>query len=571
MKKIAHMPSLDNLLSRVSRSKHYVALFFAMCVMSCGVFGDDNTYRRVGDKVNQAEPYPVVTSKLALKCTVDLSREVGSIDPRIFGTNLEWFNDAGGLASEDLALKKKITKLAKEQGVTVMRYPGGTLADFYNWRDGIGPVASRPKRKHPTDTGSSFNNFGSPEFFQFLKDTQSEALITVNVGTGTAKSAADWVAYTNKPQHAARARDGFKEPLGVKLWEIGNELYLPGNPGEQKITITPEVYASRYLEFSRAIKAVDPTVTTVAIGVAKSHIGPDTEYPNWTKVLLERAANEIDMIAVHNAYFPMLYTERQPHVKDVYPALMASPEAVDKSLVTLEKLIAQYEGNKKIGIAVTEWGGLFSLPEVDNYWVDHVKTMGTGIYVARMLQVLMSHERVQLANYFKLTDRSFMGWINYAGEPKVPFWVFALYANHVGDKRLSSNMLSPTYDAPAIGIMAAQKGVPEVTAVASQNSHDGKIYVNFVNRSITTRYPITLDFLNGKVKKQATVLTLQTKELTAHNGRDIPPEWPYELSYEPYSSATPNSIKIKENVWNGEQPLTIAPFSVMTIVFDMQK
>lgn len=547
----------------------------ALSLLSCSAQGGNDygstNYRKMGDKVNQAESYPVVESKLALKGTIDLGKPIGTVDKRIFGTNLEWFNDAGGLASQEIGLKEKITALTKSQGATVMRFPGGTLADYYDWRDGIGPKENRPKRKHPTDPGSSFNHFGSPEFFQFLKATNSEALITVNVGTGTAKSAAEWVAYANQPNHSLREKDGFKAPIGVKLWEIGNELYLPGNPGEVKITTTPEEYAKRYLTFSRAMKAVDPSITTVAIGVAKSHIGPDTEFQNWTKVLLEKASQEIDMIAVHNAYFPMLYKERHPHVRDVYPALMAAPEAVEKSIVDLEKLIEQYEKNKKIGIAITEWGGLFSYPEVDNYWVDHVKTLGTGIYVARMMQVLLSHSRIQLANYFKLTDRSFMGWVNYAGDPKVPFWVFALYANLSGNERLQSELMSPNYDAPRIGIMEAQKNVPEVTMVATRDAQKKKVFVNIVNRSLTTQYPLNLTFLNGKKPKQANVYKIEAKELTAHNGRDIPPEWPYQSNFEPYTTAGANSIHIQKSVWDTTKSLAIAPFSVMTLEFETEK
>lgn len=527
-------------------------------------------FTKVGDQVNAPIQYPVTVAKQALNCEIDLAHVTGTIDSRIFGTNLEWFNEGGGLSSPHMALRKRIAQLATEQGVSVMRYPGGTLSDFYDWHDGIGPVHKRPTTKHPTDSGRSKHSFGSPEFFQFLKETNSQGLVTVNVGTGTPKLAADWVAYANQAEHSLRARDGFKSPIGIKLWEIGNEVYLPGNPGEKKITQTPEQYAQNYLDYSKAIKAVDPTVKTIAIGVASSHIGPDTPYPNWTSVLLEKAGHAIDMIAVHNSYFPMLYHERQPHVKDVYPSLMASPEAVDDSLTKLEQLIKQHQPKRDIGIAITEWGGLFSLPNVDNYWVDHVKTMGTGVYVARMLQVMMSHPSVKLANYFKLTDRSFMGWINYKGEPKVPFWVFALYANYHGDQRLQASINSPTYQTKSIGIMKSEQQVPVVTVLASKRKKNGQVYVNLVNRSLTTAYPIKLSFRNGFLKSTAMLHQVQTRELTAHNGRDIPPEWPYDKKYEPYSTAKPNSIKINTATWTPKQPLKIAPFSVMTLVFDAQ-
>ncbi|MGA7802344.1 MAG: hypothetical protein WCC36_16220 [Gammaproteobacteria bacterium] len=224
------------------------------------------------------------------------------------------------------------------------------MADYYHWVDGTGPCKSRPLRKHPTDGGRSRNSFGSPEFFELLRATGAEGLITVNAGTGTAAEAAAWVAYANRA-------DGFVQPIGIKWWEVGNELYLPGNPNEPKITVTPEVYAQRFVEFSRAMRAVDPSIRAIAIGVAKSHRGPDTEYPDWTEKLLQRVAPDIDMIAVHNASFPMLSKVRQPPVDEVYPALWAAPEAVDRSLTRLERLIARYEGKRKIGIAVTEWGG----------------------------------------------------------------------------------------------------------------------------------------------------------------------------------------------------------------------
>lgn len=554
----------------ITRVLAYTLLFITSSCSAEDLFGHSQ-YQKMGDKVNQKTLYTVSEAPTPLRCKIDLSNVASTIDNRIFGTNLEWFNDGGGLASNNQHLRKKIWRLAKLQGVTVMRYPGGTLADYYDWHDGIGPIANRPKRKHPTDSDSSHNNFGSPEFFQLLKHTNSEGLVTVNVGTGSPEMAAKWVAYANQKNHPLRQRDGFKAPIGIKLWEIGNEVYLPGNPHEKKITQTPQQYAKNYLAFARAIKKVDPTVKTIAIGVAKSHIGPDTPYQNWTKVLLETAAKEIDMIAVHNAYFPVLFTEKQPNVRDVYPALLAAPEAVNASLNKLETLLKQYETDKEIGIAITEWGAIFSVPYLDNYWVDHVKTMGSGVYIARMLQVMMAHPRVKLANYFKLTDRTFMGWINYKGEPKVPYWVFSLYANFHGNQRLTAQLSSPTFSTPVMGIMAAQHNIPQVTVIASQNDQTNKIYINFVNRSLTTSYPIDLAFINGKVSANGTLLRIQSHELTAHNGRDIPPEWQYDTKYEPYSTAQTNTIHIQEEKWNDKQPLKIAPFSVMTLVLDKQQ
>lgn len=554
-------------LAALGKSGVLVGLLIAMITpsLSCvaGIFGD-SPYQ-----VNAPAQYPAQPDEQEVLLRVEADVAVARIDHRIFGSNLEWFNEAGGLASPNSALRDRLVTLAREQGISVQRFPGGILADYYHWTDGTGQRRSRPARRHPSDNGSSANTFGSPEFFEFLRRTGSQGLITVNAGTGTAEEAAAWVAYANRAGNVQRAQDGFAEPIGIKLWEVGNELYLPGNPTEQKITVTPEVYAERYLRFADAMRKADPSISVIAIGVAKSHIGPDTEFPDWTEKVLQRAAGEIDMIAVHNAYFPMLYRVKQPRVDQVYPALWASPEAVDESLAQLEELIARYEGKRRIGIAITEWGALYSLPRADPYWVDHVKTLGSGIYIARMLQVFMSHPRVQMANYFKFTDRSFMGWVDLNGQPKVPYWVFKLYARNSGDMRVKSSMTpSRTYNAPALAIMKPQSNVPELTHIVTRDTKSGRLYINLVNRSMSRQYTVNLSLNGLNPATKGELLQVSGKEPTAHNGRDIPLEWPFRDEYEPFTSAAPDSIRIQPRAWKAGEPLRVAPFSVVTLILD---
>lgn len=520
--------------------------------------------------VNAAREYPQVPAPNRLTLDVNVGRVESRIDRRIFGTNLEWFNEAGGLASANRERRDSIVRLSRELGPVVYRFPGGILADYYDWRDGLGPLINRKVTRHPTDSGASAHLFGSPEYFRFLQDTGGEALITVNAGTGSAADAAAWVDFANNPNNARRAKEGFASPIGVKLWEVGNELYLPGNPTEKKIAVTPEVYSARFIEFADAMRAADPSITVIAIGVAKSHIGPDTEYPDWTEKLLKAAADRIDMIAVHNAYFPMLYKAKQAPVDVVYPALWASPEAVDESLKTLDRLIARYEGKRNIGVAITEWGALYTIPRADPYWVDHVKTMGSGVYTARMLQVFMSHPRVRLANHFKLVDRSYMGIIDQNGQAKVPYEILKLYSRHTGDQRVESRLSPPmSYDAAAIGVMKAQQNVAEVTAIASRDSKSGRVFVNLVNRSMSRVYSVDLKLQGARAARTGEILSISAPEPTAHNGRDIPREWPYKPEFEPYSSVPAGSIAIRSKPWSPGTALTIPPFSVLTLALDV--
>jgi hypothetical protein len=74
----------------------------------------------------------------------------------------------------------------------------------------------------------------------------AKAVICVNAGTGTSKEAAAWVRYANKVK-------GYN----IKQWEIGNEL---DGEWEESGPISARHYAARFLEYARAMKAVDPTI-----------------------------------------------------------------------------------------------------------------------------------------------------------------------------------------------------------------------------------------------------------------------------------------------------------------------
>src|SRR6202044_2265426 len=134
-------------------------------------------------------------------------------------------------------------------------------------------------------------------------------------------------------------------------------------------------------------------------------------------------------------------------------------------------------------IAVTEWGALFS---ADPRWIDHVNTIGSAVYLARMMQVFLLQPRVTLADYFKFSDRNFMGWIGYDRKPKVPYYVIELFAAHFGDQLVEASIESPTYDVEGLGPAPAETNVAELTVAASISRPSEKLFVNIVNRSWNT-------------------------------------------------------------------------------------
>jgi alpha-L-arabinofuranosidase len=498
-------------------------------------------------------------------CKVDAAVELRRIPRTLYGTNVEWFNNGNGIVDDNGNMRSDLANAAKEEGISLYRFPGGTFSDYYHWRDGTGPIAKRPTTKHFTDPGKSKNVMGSPEIARFAQATGGELLITINAGTGTAEEAATWVDYFNGPANAQRKLDGFEKPLGVHYWEVGNELYLPGNPGTLKVGVTPQVYAQRFAQFAHAMKSVDPHIALIAIASSNA-TRLALPYPDWLQTLLKSDASDIDLVAVHDAYFPILFENKNYDYGDVYSALWAAPESIDRDLTRIENTIGKYQVGRDIGIAVTEWGPLFAF-NMNPQWLDQAKTMGSAVFVGRVLQVFISHPKVRIANYFKFTDATPMGWVAYNGVPKAPYYALELFSRHFGTRLIRSEITgSPTYDAPAIGVMPAEQNVPEVTAAASLDEKGDKLFVNLINRSRTQPRSVTLAIKGFRAKKgMAEAWSLSSNAVTDSNGPDLPPEFLSQVRITEPSAAPSRPVKLQKTLLDPAQPIQLAPFSLLTL------
>jgi len=166
----------------------------------------------------------------------------------------------------------------------VIRFPGGCFASFYHWRDGIGPRSARQPRQGEFWGGLEYNDVGTAEFVSLCQAVGAEPLLCVNMMTGSANEAADWVAYCNAPDSqplgALRKQHGYADSFAVKYWELGNEPYRKYDTDE---------YARRCADFARAMKKVDPSIQTIMAGY-----GP---YRNALPKMLDEAGALIDLVS----------------------------------------------------------------------------------------------------------------------------------------------------------------------------------------------------------------------------------------------------------------------------------
>ncbi len=182
---------------------------------------------------------------------LDSHRIIAPISPLLFGGFAEHmgrciyegiYDPASPHADED-GLRTDVMDALREQAYTVIRYPGGNFLSGYNWLDGVGPKAQRPRKRELAWFSIETNQFGTDEFMRFCRKIDTAPMLGVNLGTGTIQAAADLVEYCNAPTGTyyadLRAANGHADPYDVKYWCLGNEMDGPWQIGQLRRSTTP--------------------------------------------------------------------------------------------------------------------------------------------------------------------------------------------------------------------------------------------------------------------------------------------------------------------------------------------
>ena len=441
--------------------------------------------------------------------TVDASRELSKVNPLIYGQFIEHLGMCikDGLWTPEYedhklvlgGVREELYELIKKLNIPLLRWPGGCFSDGYHWQDGIGPPENRPERKNlawardaeETPQGPRENNaFGTDEFLRLCEQLRIEPLINVNLGSGTAEEARQWVEYVNGATDTEfgrlRAQNGHPEPYGVTYWGIGNESWGDYEIGYQK-TKTGDAYGKLYLEFARAMKSADPHIRLLGVGVNPAH-------SEWNRKVLETAGAEIDYLSLH-VYFPgftMLPTWKNKKVE--YYGIMAAGRELDEIMDNFDAQIQEYAPpGHDIPLALDEW---------NLWWNEEQIVRGEGyefsaaLFTADVLMRLLRRgDRVGFANLAQLvnvipliiTDRE-KGIFVTPG-----YYVFDLFRNHIsGDVLVSVETDSPTFSNKDYGIVRPRRDNPLIEAVAFKNAGNGLLQIMVMNKHYSKDVPVSI-------------------------------------------------------------------------------
>lgn len=234
--------------------------------------------------------------------------------------------------------------LLKEIGFTIYRWPGGTFANRYHWREAIGDRDKRPPRMNMAYWSEDVesNDFGLDEFMAFLQVVDAEPYIVVSaIEEGDAQMAAEEVEYLNAPTEsemgALRAANGHPEPYNVRFWGIGNETWLVMPLAE---------YLDLHIQVANAMGMVDPTIQIIAVGGNGFEGLP--EVGDWTKSMLTRAADYMNLISEH--VYPPSSNNLVEHSQMIARSVRINAENLRNHREGLESL-----QGKDIRLVLDEW------------------------------------------------------------------------------------------------------------------------------------------------------------------------------------------------------------------------
>jgi hypothetical protein len=210
----------------------------------------------------------------------------------------------------------RIPGLLSQAGVGLIRWPGGSSSDGYDWEE---------------------NPAGDVSFDTFMKEI-AKANVAPFITANYAQSS------LGPPVAAAWVKDALTYSSyndGTALWEVGNENYGPWEADTHADPHTPQSYATNALPYFEAMHAVDPKARIgFPYSLSRSQsAGSGTWVPDpgaWNDTVLKEDGPQIDFADVH--WYPVFGNPA------LTPAeIMATVRQIPSAMASVQSTLDQYD------------------------------------------------------------------------------------------------------------------------------------------------------------------------------------------------------------------------------------
>jgi alpha-N-arabinofuranosidase len=370
--------------------------------------------------------------------SVDLDRQIGRVDRRVFGGFIEHLGrciyggifDEGSPLADERGFRTDVLDALRPLQMPMLRWPGGNFVSGYHWLDGVGPRDERPRKSELAWLAEESNRFGTDEFIEYCRVLDTDPYICINMGTGTIDEAQAWVEYCNGTGNThwanLRRKHGHEEPFNVRYWGLGNELY----GGWQLGATSAEEYVRKGREFAKVMKLTDPSIELISCG--------QNGWSDWDRVVIEGLAAFVEYHSIH------IYTGSEDYYRNVF-----APHQAERAIRICAALIEQARYNQRIsrpiGIAYDEWNVWYRTrsPEDRRAGIEEQYDLSDALAIATYLNIFIRNCRdVPIANLAQMVNAIAPVFTNQGGLfLQTIYHPLRLYAEHAQEIALDPTVL----------------------------------------------------------------------------------------------------------------------------------
>jgi alpha-L-arabinofuranosidase len=481
-----------------------------------------------------------------------LDEPLAVISPNIYGQFTEhiggviydgvWVGEHSKIANQ-FGIRSALIERMKQIHVPVIRWPGGCFADSYDWKDGIGPPAKRPRRTNFWEVDPDArrlhekgpqvfepNEFGTGEFMRFCMLTKAEPYLAANLRSLPALDFDHWVEYCNSPAGSTtladtRAEGGFSQPFNVKYWGVGNESWGCGG------NFTPEQYASEFRRYTDWIPLYGLDLQLIGAGpngndtdwthrffeqIYSGHVYRNPHFTGWSihhyASNLSRGKTKDWILGKGDAL--------QFETVDWYE-LLRECNRVEEIMTDQWAAMSQYDPQHQVKLVVDEYGPWYR----EGTELDPTHIFGQQVTVRDALATALTldafnrnAEKVAMATCAQLVNNinalflchedRFFATPNYS--------VFDMYAAHQGGQSLHAEFSAADVHYERDGRPATFWGLN-----GSASRKGNQVTLTFVVPALTGQLDTQVSIRGGTVAS-ANGVTLSASDMHAHNTFDQP-------------------------------------------------
>jgi alpha-N-arabinofuranosidase len=472
-----------------------------------------------------ASTQPAAVSGQDATIKIDVLRELGDVDPNLYGVFMEpirrsmdglLYDPDHPLANQD-GFRTDYIEAAHELQLTNMRWPGGNYVASYDWKDGIGPKEERPVRRELAWGVLDRNHVGTDEWIALSRAMGVENSICINAGTGTYDDARYWIEYANSPTGSywadKRAEYGHPQPFDVKYWHLGNEV--DGEPW-QAVYSTPEEYVHFAENAANIMRYVNRSCETctqpvfLVMGSSWVKQGVEGTWEDWNWAVIDGLIEQesVEYIAVHRYWGRGFNDEvEDSRAPELYLGdwAMHFDEYISTTWRQIQVAKVMHDvGDKPFHIAFTEWS-----PGTRS----HMSTLAGALHFNLFLRHADAVKRANFTMFISLLARS-EGGETYRNPF---FYMFKLFSTNARGTSLDAHVESDTFD----GLV--YKDIPYLDVSTTYSEDDGTVVINVVNRNMDEAIDTEIISDTGEFSGDAAVSVIQADDVNArytHEKRD---------------------------------------------------